>query len=75
MTTIVVPDEEMERRQTHSTIELAHKYAMTLAGAFENRSVPTRRAQPPSAQTLSVRDGSRLTMRCGGAPPAVAGAG
>ena len=41
--------------------------AATLAGQFEKRSVPTSRAQAPSAQTLSVSDGSRLTMRCGGA--------
>ena len=41
--------------------------ASTLAGQFEKRSVPTRRAQASSAQTLSVSDGNRLTMRCGGA--------
>ena len=41
--------------------------AGTLAGQFEYRSVPTSRAQPPNAHTLSVNDGSRLTMRCGGA--------
>ena len=29
--------------------------------------MPTRRAQAPIAQTLSVSDGSRLTIRCGGA--------
>ena len=38
----------------------------TASGQLEKRSTPTRRWHSPSAQTVSVSEGSRLATRRGG---------